>query len=81
MSYSIQELLRVRSWRAVCAAVLEADACDLGATRGASFEEPGGSEFSVVCLDEVVALRSHLPERAEIFVVRSPPVGTDLLKA
>jgi len=44
-------------------------------------KNPGGSEFSVVCLDEVVALRSHLPERAEIFVVRSPPVGTDLLKA
>lgn len=71
-------LLRIRSGRAVCAAVLKADAYGLGATRVAPIlAEQGCRHFFVAHLDEAIALRPHLPEQAEIFVLHGPPVGTD----
>lgn len=72
-------LLRIRSGRAACAAVLKADAYGLGATRVAPIlVEQGCRHFFVAHLDEAIVLRPHLPEHTEIFVLHGPPAGTDV---
>lgn len=79
---AIQEnyrILRQRSGRAQCAAVLKADAYGLGADRVApALSAAGCTQFFVAHLDEALALRPHLPEAAQIYVLHGPPVGTEM---
>lgn len=71
-------LLCSRAGQAACAAVLKADAYGLGAARIAPvLAEAGCRHFFVAHLDEAIALRPHLPEDAELFVLHGPMPGSD----
>jgi alanine racemase len=70
--------LRKRAGAAACAAVLKADAYGLGAARVATvLAADGCRHFFVAHLDEGIALRPHVPQHAEIFVLHGQPHGTD----
>lgn len=72
-------ILREQAGNAACSAVLKADAYGLGATQVALvLAAEGCGHFFVAHLDEGIALRPHLPQSAEIFVLHGPPVGTEL---
>lgn len=79
---AIQEnyrILRQRSGRAQCAAVLKADAYGLGADRVApALSAAGCTQFFVAHLDEALALRPHLPTAAQIYVLHGPPLGAEM---
>lgn len=71
-------LLALRAGGAVCASVLKADAYGLGAARVApALYREGCRQFFVAHLDEGIALRNHLPAKAEIFVLHGPPEATE----
>jgi len=71
-------LLQGRLGKASCAAVVKADAYGLGAARVApALAAQGCVHFFVAHLDEALALRPHLPERAELYVLHGPPVGAE----
>ena len=70
-------LLRSRT-DAVCAAVLKADAYGLGAARVAPvLAAEGCRHFFVAHLEEGIALRPHVSESTDIFVLHGPPPGTE----
>lgn len=70
-------LLRSRT-DAVCAAVLKADAYGLGAARVApALAAEGCRHFFVAHLEEGIALRPHVSESTDIFVLHGPPQGTE----
>ena len=70
--------LRRRLGRAACAAVLKADAYGLGADRIASvLAAEGCRHFFVAHLEEGIALRPHVPETAEVFVLHGPMPGCE----
>jgi alanine racemase len=70
--------LRMRVGPAQCAAVVKADAYGLGAAQVATaLIDEGCRHFFVAHLDEGIALRSHLPANAEIFVLHGPLPGSD----
>ena len=70
-------LLATMASRAVCAAVVKADAYGLGMERVAPVLAGAGCEtFFVALLDEAVALRALLP-RAGVFVLNGPVAGTE----
>ncbi|KRB90467.1 alanine racemase [Noviherbaspirillum sp. Root189] len=79
---AIQEnyrILRQRSGRAQCAAVLKANAYGLGADHVApALSAAGCTQFFVAHLDEALALRPYLPETAQIYVLHGPPVGAEM---
>jgi len=71
-------LLQGRLGKASCAAVVKADAYGLGAARVApALAAQGCVHFFVAHLDEALALRPYLPERAELYVLHGPPVGAE----
>lgn len=71
-------LLSGRVGRVACAAVLKADAYGLGAARIAPVLAAAGCRhFFVAHLDEGIALRTSLPEQAELFVLHGPLPGTE----
>lgn len=69
-------LLRSKLVSAQCGAAVKADSYGLGATRISEvlFEE-GCRHFFVAHLEEAIALRPHLPESADIYVMHGSPVG------
>lgn len=68
--------LRARLGGATCAAVLKADAYGLGADRIAPvLAAEGCRHFFVAHLEEGIALRPHVPEAAEIYVLHGPMPG------
>jgi alanine racemase len=70
--------LRRRLGGAVCAGVLKADAYGLGADRvGPVLAAEGCRHFFVAHLEEGIALRPHVPEAAEIFVLHGPMPGCE----
>jgi len=70
--------LRRRLGRAACAAVLKADAYGLGADRVApALAAEGCRHFFVAHLEEGIALRPHVPEMAEVFVLHGPMPGCE----
>ncbi|HKO06777.1 MAG TPA: alanine racemase [Alphaproteobacteria bacterium] len=71
-------LLQGRLGKASCAAVVKADAYGLGAARVApALAAQGCVHFFVAHLDEALALRPYLPERAELYVLHGPPAGAE----
>lgn len=71
-------LLRGKAGNAACAAVLKADGYGLGAASIAPvLAADGCRHFFVAHLDEGIALRPHLPEQAELFVLHGSPVGDE----
>jgi alanine racemase len=71
-------LLRQRAGRAACAAAVKADAYGLGAVPVAqALAAEGCRHFFVAHLDEAIALRPHLPEHVEMYVLHGPSVGSD----
>jgi alanine racemase len=75
--------LRGRLGGAACAAVLKADAYGLGADRVAPVLAAAGCRhFFVAHLEEGIALRPHVPEAAEIWVLHGlMPGGEDIALA
>ncbi len=71
-------LLRLKSARAACAAVLKADAYGLGAARvGPALAAAGCRHFFVAHLDEGIALRRVLPPACLIYVLHGPMPGAE----
>jgi alanine racemase len=72
------QLLRAHAAPAACAAALKADAYGLGAERvGPALAAAGCRHFFVAHLDEGIALRPHLPEQCEIYVLHGPVAGSE----
>ncbi|MFE0754282.1 alanine racemase [Inquilinus sp. NPDC058860] len=70
--------LRRRLGSTACAAVLKADAYGLGADRVAPvLAAEGCRHFFVAHLEEGIALRPHVPEAAEVFVLHGPMPGCE----
>ncbi|MGK9234184.1 alanine racemase [Inquilinus limosus] len=70
--------LRRRLGRTICAGVVKADAYGLGADRVAPvLAAEGCRHFFVAHLEEGVALRPHVPEAAEVFVLHGPMPGCE----
>ncbi|WP_051248420.1 alanine racemase [Inquilinus limosus] len=70
--------LRRRLGRTICAGVVKADAYGLGADRVApALAAEGCRHFFVAHLEEGVALRPHVPEAAEVFVLHGPMPGCE----
>lgn len=70
--------LRRRLGGTACAAVLKADAYGLGADRVApALAAEGCRHFFVAHLEEGIALRPHVPEAAEVFVLHGPMPGCE----
>lgn len=70
--------LRRRLGRAACAAVLKADAYGLGADCVApALAAEGCRHFFVAHLEEGIALRPHVPEAAEVFVLHGLMPGCE----
>jgi alanine racemase len=71
-------LLREKLGGTACAAVIKADAYGLGADHVApALAADGCGDFFVAHLDEAIALRSHVPAEAEIFVLHGSPSGVE----
>ncbi len=69
-------LLEERLGSVACAAVVKADAYGLGAERVApALAAEGCAHFFVAHLDEALALRPHLAEDADLYVLHGPPAG------
>ncbi|WP_343718511.1 alanine racemase [Inquilinus sp.] len=70
--------LRRRLGRTICAGVLKADAYGLGADRvGPALAAEGCRHFFVAHLEEGIALRPHVPEAAEVYVLHGPMPGCE----
>lgn len=69
-------LLRSKLGAAHCGAAVKADAYGLGAIRvSQALLEEGCRHFFVAHLEEAIALRPHIIESAEIYVMHGSPVG------
>jgi alanine racemase len=71
-------LLREKLGGTACAAVVKADAYGLGADRVApALAADGCTNFFTAHLDEAIALRTHVPAQAEVFVLHGSPAGVE----
>ncbi|UEM18529.1 alanine racemase [Skermanella mucosa] len=71
-------LLRDRLGGTACAGVVKADAYGLGASRVApALAAEGCRHFFVAHLDEAIALRPHLPDDADLFVLHGVMPGVE----